>query len=46
MDNIKTMLESLWDSLFVVLPSDIGVFLVSILSVVLGVALLRIVLGG
>lgn len=46
MNEVSNILQGLWDSLFSVLPSDITIFLISILGVVLAVALLRVFLGG
>lgn len=46
MDKAVDLLQSAYDVLFSVFPSDLGVFLVSLLGIITALALWRIVWGG
>lgn len=46
MNEVSNILQGLWDNLFAVFPSDITIFLISILGIVIAVALFRVFLGG
>lgn len=46
MNEVSNILQDLWDNLFSILPSDITIFLISILGIIIAVALFRVFLGG